>query len=652
MRKFSVITVVFNDLTGLSKTFCNVRAQTHLDVELIVVDGASNDGCEAFIKDRENDIDVFISEPDKGIYDAMNKGARHATGDYLIFMNAGDEFFSDDILKEVDAMIDGAPDVAYGNRCYVHLNGDERIDISRPMTTAHIRMPFCHQAAFYRRDVFDYEPYNITFKSAGDYNQSVQLFKAGKTFQKMDKTICRFFAGGLSESGIRAYLDVLMIQMDNFHKTTFKDSHYLKSFAATFEKMMIPYGIKPTPAAPSVIQTPPPEDTCLRFPVADTIDILRQIDLNQVLFIDRYLLSKRDEKEQKKLYDAMYRTTMFGHYPSMELQSDVLFVKCMHRPDYNQLFRMISDTCPVPYDYLNRPDQVGGQLNPEMVQAFMDFLPVAPLIEANTPLEREALYVQLLKHIMNLRVALTSPAKLAVVFSDMQPLDNLVSQAMALRGTKTATMQHALYVEYEGMDTINTVNYICQPSQNYLAWGPNTVDLMKKYHPDTKYYMCGKPNLVPITDLECEKAAILVIFDQRIFDESNRKVATIARNISEIMGLELRFRLHPQTSEPRFRRWFPSANIVPDIRPADVIVGHSSSLLLELFEAGHDVYQLRSEFKKISLPESLQFTFGKELRKHIEKNVKGDSLRKAFISDIGEKSIQKYREAFIDILRE
>lgn len=656
MKKFSVISVVYNDFPGLERTFKNVRSQTHPNIEYIVIDGGSNDGCETFLEGREGLIDVFVSEPDKGIYDAMNKGAARASGDYVIFMNAGDVFFDNDVLQDVDTLISGDPHVVYGDRCYVHLDGKERIDIARPIDTAHIRMPFCHQSAFYRRDIFIETPYNITFRSAGDYNQAIQLHKAGKEFQKIDRTICRFYAGGLSETGLRAYLDVLMIQLDNFSTDQFKQSHYLKAFSQNADSLLAPFDVQlptmETRPGGCLTATSRGSAESARLSAKETLEVLKQLNINDALFIDRYVFRSQNEEQKRSLYQTWRRKAMTSTYPVIHFKEDVLFVKSLNRPDYENLFETIRDCCPTPYDTVNWTDPAHSKLNPEMAQAYTDFLPLISRIDANTQLERNALFFRLLQYIAYLQVVLCSPAKLAVTFSDMQPFDSLVAQAMSLRGTKTATLQHALYVDYKDMDTINTVNYLQQPSQWYLAWGQNTVDLIQRYHPNTQFEICGKPNMQPVKASNAAKTGILVIFDQRIFNQQNRVMATIARNFALEKGLKLKFRLHPQTNAAQFQRWFPEAEITKEILPSDYIIGHSSSFLLELLEAGHIVLQLRSDEHKIDFPEALSFASKRELKQIVDRAnaVSNSVLRGSLIAAIGEESKTLYRDAFTRLL--
>src|SRR5476651_671654 len=111
--KLSVITIVYNNVRDIERTMLSVLNQTYPNIEYIIIDGASTDGTLAIIKKYESQIAKLISEKDGGIYYAMNKGLAVATGDYVLFMNSGDEFYTKDTVASVFATADDA-DIYYG----------------------------------------------------------------------------------------------------------------------------------------------------------------------------------------------------------------------------------------------------------------------------------------------------------------------------------------------------------------------------------------------------------------------------------------------------------------------------------------------------------------------------------------------------------
>ncbi|HEX8608911.1 MAG TPA: glycosyltransferase family 2 protein, partial [Pedobacter sp.] len=111
--KLSVITIVYNNVKDIERTMLSVLNQSYPNIEYILIDGASNDGTQAVIGRYRNQLAFFLSEPDQGIYDAMNKGLALATGDYVLFMNSGDEIYAPETVRDVFETDDSA-DIYYG----------------------------------------------------------------------------------------------------------------------------------------------------------------------------------------------------------------------------------------------------------------------------------------------------------------------------------------------------------------------------------------------------------------------------------------------------------------------------------------------------------------------------------------------------------
>ncbi len=153
---FSVITVAFNALGPLKATVASVQAQEYGNIEHIVVDGSSCDGTVDFLRSVESCLSQWISEPDKGIYDAMNKGLRLARGEYVYFLNAGDTFIDGDTLHTVAALLTERPTILMNRVRAIDDSGVRLL----PNAIGLIRVrevflsAYCHQAAFVRRDAY------------------------------------------------------------------------------------------------------------------------------------------------------------------------------------------------------------------------------------------------------------------------------------------------------------------------------------------------------------------------------------------------------------------------------------------------------------------------------------------------------------------
>lgn len=175
---FSIITICFNEAADIRQTCESIVAQTHADREWIVIDGGSTDGTVGILDEFREHIDCLVSEPDQGIYDAMNKGITKASGEYLVFMNGGDLFASPDALAWVAAAPD--KDLIYGDLIFDKPDG-ELVTYPDQLNTGyllHHMVP--HQATFYRRSLFDrFGRYDTSFRIAADYDLYVRLLEIG-----------------------------------------------------------------------------------------------------------------------------------------------------------------------------------------------------------------------------------------------------------------------------------------------------------------------------------------------------------------------------------------------------------------------------------------------------------------------------------------
>ena len=194
----SVITVCYQAAEPLQKTILSVRQQYYQPLEFIVVDGDSTDGTRDIIARHQDIITRWVSEPDGGIYDAMNKGVSMATGEWVIFMNAGDTFATNDVLlrifKTVGLAEGGSLSVLYGS---VIKNG--RVIEPHRFTNPH-RMPFCHQSSLGRTSCLRELPFDINHRMSADLKFFKQLLLAGHQFHQVPFPIAIFDTTGVSNA--------------------------------------------------------------------------------------------------------------------------------------------------------------------------------------------------------------------------------------------------------------------------------------------------------------------------------------------------------------------------------------------------------------------------------------------------------------------
>ena len=191
--KVSVVTVCYNAVQTLEKTILSVLSQTYPDVEYIIIDGGSTDGTVDIIKKYAGRLAYWVSESDKGIYDAMNKGMKHANGDYLIFLGADDLFFSGETLSVIAPNLE-KEEVYYGDSYMTYIR---KIYWGRFNKYKLAIGNICHQAIFYPRCVYKRKGYDIRYKVYADYVYNMELFDKVK-FNYLDETVSIFNYGGTS----------------------------------------------------------------------------------------------------------------------------------------------------------------------------------------------------------------------------------------------------------------------------------------------------------------------------------------------------------------------------------------------------------------------------------------------------------------------
>lgn len=168
LPKITIVTISYNIVSHIEKTILSVINQTYSNIEYIVIDGGSTDGTVDIIKKYSNKISYWVSERDKGIYDAMNKGIVAATGDWINFMNAGDVFYHNNVIAEVVPFLDNNTDIIYGD---LVLDTPLGVYWKKPDMLEDLmhKMVFGHQASFIKTNYHKNNNYDISFKSSGDY---------------------------------------------------------------------------------------------------------------------------------------------------------------------------------------------------------------------------------------------------------------------------------------------------------------------------------------------------------------------------------------------------------------------------------------------------------------------------------------------------
>jgi glycosyltransferase involved in cell wall biosynthesis len=209
LPKLSVITIVYNNVKDIERTMLSILNQSYSNIEYIVIDGASNDGTLDVIKKYEDRIAKLISEKDKGIYDAMNKGLALATGDYVLFMNSGDEIYEPETVANIFATAPNA-DIYYGETEMYDENwkslGRRRHQAPEHFTWESFKygMNISHQAIYIKRSLT--EPYNLQYKYSADIDWIIKIAKKASSIVNTHLYVAKYLVGGMSKKKHRESL--------------------------------------------------------------------------------------------------------------------------------------------------------------------------------------------------------------------------------------------------------------------------------------------------------------------------------------------------------------------------------------------------------------------------------------------------------------
>jgi len=221
MPKVSIITVTYNCRELLKNTIDCISDQSYRDIEHIIIDGNSNDGTVEVILSNKNKISYWVSEPDNGIYDAMNKGLKAAKGDYILFLNAGDTFYDVNTLNNIQFTKYPLADIFYGETMMVDQNGNQlglrRKKLPYDLSWQHFKqgMVVCHQSVFVKREIAP--PFDLKYRYAADIEWVLCSLKNSKQVIFTNSIISNFVEGGFSNQNlVKSWIERFIILKVHF----------------------------------------------------------------------------------------------------------------------------------------------------------------------------------------------------------------------------------------------------------------------------------------------------------------------------------------------------------------------------------------------------------------------------------------------------
>ena len=202
LPKLSVITIVYNDAKHIERTLKSVIQQTYPHIEYLIIDGASTDGTLAIVEKYRHAITTLISEKDKGIYDAMNKGLQRATGDYVLFMNAGDEIYAPHTVAQLFNQEPYA-DIYYGETEMIDEQlrslGQRRHKAPEHLQLKSFRygMSVCHQAIYIKKSLC--KPYSNQYQLSADIDWILYALTQANRIVNVKQYVAKYLVGGMSK---------------------------------------------------------------------------------------------------------------------------------------------------------------------------------------------------------------------------------------------------------------------------------------------------------------------------------------------------------------------------------------------------------------------------------------------------------------------
>ncbi|KZL89727.1 glycosyltransferase family 2 protein [Clostridium magnum] len=250
--RISIITVCYKAKKELEITINSILKQDYNNIEFVIVDGNSQDGTLQVVNEYQQQLQqkgikvLFSSESDKGIYDAMNKGMQRSSGEWCIYMNAGDVFYQDDALTSLSQYCTNDRDIIYGDVIHCYHN---KMNIYKAKDDTELTfkkgMEFCHQSTLIRTSLLRKRGYDINYKIAGDYDFFVNAYKHSSKFYHVDCIVSVFQKDGISSTNA-GLVKLENAQVQYKYELIKRNQYYRKIFKAKvfiFIRSLIPKSI-------------------------------------------------------------------------------------------------------------------------------------------------------------------------------------------------------------------------------------------------------------------------------------------------------------------------------------------------------------------------------------------------------------------------
>jgi hypothetical protein len=309
------------------------------------------------------------------------------------------------------------------------------------------------------------------------------------------------------------------------------------------------------------------------------------------------------------LYDRgfLYKVALIGHalflllfkrygFESKKVggnkRTKYLFFKALHRFDYDKLFSQIIGECKGQKTIINSKVEYG--INFSFLFYFRKKNAFFKKVESKSFLDKLYLFLSYLFYSKALESIKQYNFDVLVVFADMQPIDNLLVQHYKEKGKITVTLQHGLFVDYEGTHNISAVSYKSVVSHYFLAWGVGNKELIERHNSDCNAIVCGNPAIKKYYNCaNVKRKFFTVILDWDVFEKENTEMIDMAEKLAEMIKMDFQVRYHPSNDKSKYTvsPVFLIQEGVLDFMCSEFILGHTSSLIHVAQRLGKKVFK-------------------------------------------------------------
>jgi hypothetical protein len=381
------------------------------------------------------------------------------------------------------------------------------------------------------------------------------------------------------------------------------------------------------------------------------------VEIEKIIALHRFALHQRKLPYRILLIGHALFLLFFKRYKSKHVIINgkegpkFLFFKALHRFDYDALFSKISSCCEFEKQILEVNLSFGVDFS--FFNQILSKISQFNKIESDSNVDKVYLFLSYLFYTKIIKSIQKFEFDILVVFADMQPVDNLLVQFYKNKNIPTVTLQHGLFVDYEGTFNISSVSYKNVVSDHFLSWGEGNKHLINRHNPDCNILVCGNPMIQNIQNKFKNENFFTVVLDWDVFEEENIKMLDVAKSVAEEMEINFQIRYHPSNNP---NKYYVNSNYLIenklDYMDSRFILGHTSSLIHVAFRLGKTVFKFKSNIASSPIDEScviessqdIKILLNKQQTKYIQI---GETIN---IGPIGTKSLNQYKLFFEGLL--